>query len=65
MIEDNYYNAAFDATYEFDIFGSNRMRRGGARENIASQSATYEDITLTLIGDVARTYIALRAAQHA
>ena len=64
LIEDNYYNAAFDATYEFDIFGSNRMRRGGARENIASQSATYEDITLTLIGDVARTYIALRAAQQ-
>jgi NodT family efflux transporter outer membrane factor (OMF) lipoprotein len=58
-----YYDAGFDASYEVDIFGSNRNSASAADENVKALEAQYENVTLTLIGDVARTYIEMRSYQ--
>jgi NodT family efflux transporter outer membrane factor (OMF) lipoprotein len=59
----NYYDAGFDASYEVDIFGANRNTNSAAEENIFSLEAQYENATLTLIGDVVRTYVEMRGYQ--
>ncbi len=58
-----YYDAGFDASYELDIFGANRNASSAADENVKALEAQYENVTLTLIGDVARTYIEYRSYQ--
>ncbi len=58
---DDYYDARFDASYEIDIFGRNRGRFSAADATLESLQAQYQDTTLTLIAEVARTYIEARA----
>lgn len=60
---DDFYDARFDASYELDIFGVNRKAVNAAEEQIQAREASYHDTTLTLIADVARTYINYRTAQ--
>ncbi len=60
---DNTYEAGFDASYEVDIFGRNRQADKAARKNIDSFEEQYYDVTLTLIGDIARNYIEYRNFQ--
>lgn len=58
---DDYYDARFDASYEVDIFGANRNRFGAARATLERMEAQYQDVTLSLIAEVARSYIEMRA----
>ena len=58
---DDYYDARFDASYEIDIFGRNRGRFSAADATLENLEAQYQDATLTLIAEVARTYIEMRA----
>ena len=58
---DDYYDARFDASYELDIFGRNRNRFSAADRTLEKLEAQYQDVTLTLIAEVARTYIEIRA----
>ncbi len=58
---DDYYDARFDASYEIDIFGRNRNRFSAADHTLENLEANYQDTTLTLIAEVARTYIEMRA----
>jgi len=59
----NYYETGFDASFEVDIFGVNRNRLDAADSRINSFEAQYQDISLTLISEVARVYADFRAAQ--
>jgi NodT family efflux transporter outer membrane factor (OMF) lipoprotein len=61
--EGNYYDAGFDASYELDIFGVNRNASSAAEENVLALEAGYDNATLTLIGDIARTYVQIRSYQ--
>lgn len=60
---DDYYDAAFDASYEIDIFGKNRKNVEAADAQIEALEAEYQDVTLTLIAEVSRSYIGYRAFQ--
>lgn len=58
---DDYYDARFDASYEIDIFGKNRNNTAAANDAIDARIAQYQDVSLTLVAEVARTYIEMRA----
>lgn len=60
---DNFFDAAFDASYEIDLFGQVRNTYKAADEQVQSLEAEYHDVTLTLVADVTRTYIEYRANQ--
>ncbi|MCB9982588.1 MAG: efflux transporter outer membrane subunit [Rhodospirillales bacterium] len=57
---DDYYDARFDASYELDIFGKNRKVFSARKASLESLEASYRDVTLSLIAEVARTYIEMR-----
>jgi multidrug efflux system outer membrane protein len=58
------YEAAFDASWELDIFG--RVRRGNqaARATLGAAVASRDDVRLSVIAEVARNYFELRGAQQ-
>jgi multidrug efflux system outer membrane protein len=64
VLEQNFYQTGFDASWEIDVFG-------GVRRNVEAADATIEatvedrrDILVTLLGDVAKNYIDLRGFQR-
>lgn len=61
--EQSFYDAKFDATYELDVFGENKKRSSAAQFGVEAAEYEYEDVSLTLIGDVARTYLRVREFQ--
>jgi NodT family efflux transporter outer membrane factor (OMF) lipoprotein len=61
---DNFYDAGFDASYEVDIFGKNRNNFKASDDSLHAIIEQYNDVTLTLIAEVARSYIDYRAAQN-
>lgn len=58
-----FYEAGFNATYEFDLFGRNKAAADASDAAVSSLEAAYEDVSLTLIAEIARTYIEFRAAE--
>jgi NodT family efflux transporter outer membrane factor (OMF) lipoprotein len=54
----------FDAAWELDVWGGQRRNVQSARANLAAQVANYDDALVTLTGDVAATYINIRAIQE-
>lgn len=61
---DNAYDAGFDASYELDIFGVNRNASAASDLNVDAMQASFEDVTLTLVADVARSYTEYRYFEH-
>lgn len=61
---DDFYDARFDALFELDVFGENKQRVKAAELEIATAEETFQDVTLTLIGEVARTYVGVREFQR-
>ncbi|MBV8536125.1 MAG: efflux transporter outer membrane subunit [Alphaproteobacteria bacterium] len=59
----NQYQYGFDASWEIDLFG--RVRRGveAADADSAASIEDSRDVLVSLVGEVARTYIDLRGAQ--
>lgn len=57
------WSVGFDAGWELDIWG--KVRRGvqAAMANLAAQVANYDDVLVTLTGDVATAYVTIRALQ--
>lgn len=53
----NFYDASFDASYELDIFGANRNTSAASKENVSAQENNYNDVSITLIAEVVRSYI--------
>jgi outer membrane protein, multidrug efflux system len=62
-LQQSYYNAGFDATWELDLFG--RVRRGveASRAAVEGQEATLRDAQVSVTAEVARTYFELRGEQ--
>lgn len=62
-LDESYYNAGFDATWELDLFG--RVRRGieASRAQVEGQEATLHDAQVSVTAEVARTYFELRGEQ--
>ena len=61
---DDFYEAGFDASFEIDVFGKNRNNASAADSQLQAVEDQYNDVSLTLIGEVARNYIDYRAAQN-
>ncbi len=56
----NSYDAAFDASYEIDLFGQNRNNTTAAQANTTAQENSYDNVSLTLVAEVGRAYVEYR-----
>jgi multidrug efflux system outer membrane protein len=59
----NTYDAGFDASWELDIFGGNRRSVEASNARIGASVASYQDVMLSTLSDVARTYYEARGLQ--
>jgi NodT family efflux transporter outer membrane factor (OMF) lipoprotein len=57
------YQAGFDASWELDLFGRVRRSVEAADADTDASVESSRDVLVTLLGDVARTYIDFRGAQ--
>lgn len=57
------YHIGFDATYEVDLFGGVRRSIEAAKASAEATEDQRRGVQVTLLGEVAREYIALRALQ--
>jgi NodT family efflux transporter outer membrane factor (OMF) lipoprotein len=62
-LDQNFYTAGFDASWEIDIFGGVRRGVEAADATIEATVDDRRDVLVTLLGDVARNYIDLRGFQ--
>jgi multidrug efflux system outer membrane protein len=60
----NLWQAGFDASWEIDIFGGVRRSIEAATANDEAVTEDRADVALTLLADVAREYVEVRAAQR-
>ncbi len=58
------YQAGFDATWEIDLFGRVRNAIAAAKNNAEVAAEDAETARITLIAEIARTYVELRAAER-
>jgi multidrug efflux system outer membrane protein len=59
----NTYDAGFDASWEIDIFGGNRRAYEATNARIGASQAQYQDVMLSTLSEVARTYYEARGLQ--
>lgn len=57
------YQAGFDVSWEIDVFGGQRRQREAARATLEASTEDLNATVLTLLGDVAKNYVELRAYQ--
>jgi len=57
------FQAGFDASWEIDVFGGTRRSVEAARARLEASVEDLQSTLLTLLGDVAKNYIDLRANQ--
>jgi len=57
------YQAAFDASWEIDLFGGDRRQVEAQDALVGARQASYRDACLSLVAEVAREYISLRQFQ--
>jgi len=57
------YDAGVDASWEIDVFGGQRRSFESATAALAATEADLRDVMVTLLGDVALTYIEVRTTQ--
>ena len=60
----NLYRAGFDASWEVDVFGGVRRNVEAADADIVATVEDRRDVLVTLLGDVAATYIDMRGLQE-
>lgn len=60
----NTYQLGFDASWELDLFGRTRRAVEAARDATTGSLWTGRDTEVSLVAEVADTYLALRAAQR-
>jgi len=60
----NLYQAGFDASWEIDVFGGNRRNVEATNAQLAATEYSRRDVLVSLLGDVARSYVETRAAQQ-
>ena len=57
------YSANLDASWEADIFGSNRLATQASNADLQATQASLEDVKASLAAEVASAYVNLRLAQ--
>jgi NodT family efflux transporter outer membrane factor (OMF) lipoprotein len=62
--EQDAFEAGFDASWEIDVFGGVRRDREAALAQVQATEEARRDVLVTLLADVARAYVDLRAAQR-
>jgi len=60
----NIFQSGFDAAWEIDLFGGIRRAIESADANLETEEENQRDVLVTLLGEVARIYIDLRANQQ-
>jgi NodT family efflux transporter outer membrane factor (OMF) lipoprotein len=60
----NLYNVGFDAGWEIDIFGGTRRTIEAANAEMGAAVFSQRDVLVSLLGEVARNYIAARGFQQ-
>ena len=63
-LDQNFYTAGFDTSWEIDIFGGVRRSVEAADATIAATVEDRRDVLVTLLGDVAKNYIDVRGFQR-
>ncbi|MBR4926831.1 MAG: TolC family protein [Alphaproteobacteria bacterium] len=64
IMEQDYYQAAFDMSWEIDIFGGNRRRVESAEADYRGTVENLKNVYVSLTADVANAYINLRMAEQ-
>jgi outer membrane protein, multidrug efflux system len=62
--DQNAFEAGFDAGWEIDVFGGVRRDKEAALAQFQAAEEARRDVLVTLLADVARSYVELRAAQR-
>jgi NodT family efflux transporter outer membrane factor (OMF) lipoprotein len=60
----NVYQAGFDASWELDVFGGTRRATEAARAEVESSEFSRRNVLISLLGEVARNYVEVRALQR-
>jgi NodT family efflux transporter outer membrane factor (OMF) lipoprotein len=60
---DEIYNAGLDSGWELDLFGGQRRALEAASAQLGAREADLRDVLVTLLGDVALSYVDVRTAQ--
>lgn len=60
----NSYDASFDAAWEIDLWGKFRRGIEAADEELLGAVASYDDVLVSLIGEVAATYVRIRVLEE-
>lgn len=60
---DRVYNAGLDSLWELDLFGGKRRAFQAATAQLGASEADLRDVLVTLLGDVALSYVDVRTAQ--
>ncbi len=61
MVVSDLFRGGFDASWEIDLFGANARTAEAATANLAATEADLDSTLLTLVGDVASTYVEVRS----
>ncbi len=62
--EHDLYHAGFDASWEIDVFGGQRRSIEASDADLAASIEDRRDVLVSLLAEVARNYVTLRAAQR-
>ena len=60
---DEIYDAGLDSFWELDLFGGKRRALEAANADLGASQADLRDVLVTLLGDVALSYVDVRTAQ--
>ena len=60
----NFYKLGFDASWEVDIFGKRRREKEAAYYEYEAEVSRARDVYITLLSELASTYIEIRGFQH-
>ena len=60
----SFYRVGFDASWEIDIFGKRRREKESAFYEYEAERENARDVYITLLGEVAQSYIEIRSLQH-
>ena len=63
-VEGDLYQAGFDASWEIDVFGGIRREIEAANADLAAEIENRRDVLVTLLAEVARNYVEMRASQR-
>ena len=63
-LEQNLFRTGFDSSWEIDFFGATRRRVEAAQAGVDAAVEDRRAVLVTLLGDVARSYIDLRGLQR-